>query len=233
MSDKKEILYSFTGADFKNLCESTLKEKILEMNEKYVLKVPTQQGGGFNPSPQFPINPGMQPNNDNNPPSQQKPDSNDSAMFPEPPESNDGGFDDMKDNGDEDEDSPRKSIEKTTGKLTQKIREYMQGNNEDTNEVCKYVLGMVISQAASCLSENEKQEIIKKINKATGDVPVDNENNTNTSQNTDNQQVVNNNQPGEGVNENSITMDDDTHDTAAIRRQGKTTQKKRPFMPKF
>lgn len=84
---------------------------------------------------------------------------------------NDGGneFDTNFDAGVEaDEDSdPKKYIQQLTGKLSQKLNSYNKDNNDP--DLSKYVAGMIVSQAVKNLGDDDKKEIIDKIENGGGD----------------------------------------------------------------
>lgn len=79
-----------------------------------------------------------------------------------PPESD---FDTNFDAGvDADEESdPKKFIQQLTGKLSQALRKYKQENPQDASDISKYVGGMTISAAIDGLSEEDADEMLKKI----------------------------------------------------------------------
>lgn len=72
-----------------------------------------------------------------------------------------------------DEDSdPKKYIQQLTGKLSQKLDSYNKENNDP--DLSKYVAGMIVSQAVKNLGDDDKKEIIDKIENGGGD-DADNE----------------------------------------------------------
>jgi len=79
-----------------------------------------------------------------------------------------GGDEGMPDMGEKEEEVTFKSIQKLTGKLTQKMREF---DNEKglTSENIKYVINMVLSAAdLKNLSEEDKEDIISKFDEEEG-----------------------------------------------------------------
>lgn len=65
---------------------------------------------------------------------------------------------------DADEDTdPKKFIQQLTGKLSQALRKYKQENPQDAPDISKYVGGMTISAAVEGLSEDDADEMLKKI----------------------------------------------------------------------
>lgn len=60
---------------------------------------------------------------------------------------------------------PKKFIQQLTGKLSQTLRTYNQNQNDP--DLNKYVAGMIAAQAAENLDENDKDEIINKIQNAS------------------------------------------------------------------
>lgn len=74
----------------------------------------------------------------------------------------DGGFDDGGDDADDEQD-PKKHIQKLAGELSQSLRQYNDENGEPDVELCKYVAGMINSQAIKGLSEDDADEVLSKI----------------------------------------------------------------------
>lgn len=66
------------------------------------------------------------------------------------------------------ETDPKKYIQQLTGKLSQELRKFNQEDDNQDNELNKYVLGMLIPQATKSMNDSDKNEIVKKIQK--GDV---------------------------------------------------------------
>lgn len=64
---------------------------------------------------------------------------------------------------DEDTD-PKKYIQQLTGKLSQTLNTYNNENGQPDTELGKYVLGMLVKQGTKGMDEEDKKEIIKKIN---------------------------------------------------------------------
>ena len=64
---------------------------------------------------------------------------------------------------DEDTD-PKKYIQQLTGKLSQTLNTYNNEIGEPDVELGKYVLGMLVKQGTKGMGEDDKKEIIKKIN---------------------------------------------------------------------
>lgn len=58
---------------------------------------------------------------------------------------------------------PKKEIQKMTGELSQKLRLYNDENNDQ--ELSKYVAGMIVAQAAKNLNNKDKKEIVQKMNR--------------------------------------------------------------------
>lgn len=75
----------------------------------------------------------------------------------------DQGFDANVDADSETE--PKKYIQQLTGKLSQELRKFNQEDNNQDNELNKYVLGMLIPQATKSMNDSDKNEIVKKIQK--------------------------------------------------------------------
>lgn len=74
----------------------------------------------------------------------------------------DGGFDDGGGDADDEQD-PKKHIQKLAGELTQSLKQYNDENGEPDVELCKYVAGMINSQAVKGLSEDDADEVLSKI----------------------------------------------------------------------
>lgn len=64
---------------------------------------------------------------------------------------------------DPDED-PKRYIQQLTGKLSTELQKYINDGCDENGELAKYVLGMLVKQAAKSLGEADKKEIIKKLN---------------------------------------------------------------------
>lgn len=77
---------------------------------------------------------------------------------------------------DADENSdPKKYIQQLSGKLSQSLRNYNQNQNDP--DLNKYVAGMIVTQAAEGLEDNDKDEIISKIqNSSNNDENMNNSN---------------------------------------------------------
>lgn len=75
-------------------------------------------------------------------------------------------------NADEDSD-PKKYIQQLTGKLSQKLRSFNQ--EEQDSDLNKYVLGMIAAQAGKGLDDEDKKDVIAKLqNPDTSDDDMDN-----------------------------------------------------------
>lgn len=79
--------------------------------------------------------------------------------------------------GDSEELDPKKEIQKLTGKLSQTLRKYNDEQSEPDSELNKYVAGMLSKQFSKALNQEDKDEVIKKINSnsETDDLDVDSE----------------------------------------------------------
>jgi len=62
-----------------------------------------------------------------------------------------------------DEDVSFKIIQKLTGKLAQKIRDFQEKDEEITSKDAKYVVNSILSALADNLEDNDKEDIISKI----------------------------------------------------------------------
>lgn len=63
----------------------------------------------------------------------------------------------------DEEKDPRRYIEQLAGKLSQKLNDYNQNQQQPDSELCKYVVGMVAAQATKGLSPEDAEDVIKKI----------------------------------------------------------------------
>lgn len=79
-------------------------------------------------------------------------------------------------------DDPKKNIQRLAGELSQALRTYNMEQDTPDTDLNKYVIGMIATQAAKDMTSDEKQDIIKKINKGetiednseeTSDVPME------------------------------------------------------------
>ena len=73
---------------------------------------------------------------------------------------------------DEDTD-PKKYIQQLTGKLSQTLQSFSTENGGADPELCKYVANMITVQAAKGLSEEDKKDVIKKINMSKTDAEAE------------------------------------------------------------
>ena len=73
-------------------------------------------------------------------------------------------------NGDEEGNDPKKNIQRLAGELSQALRMYNQDQTEPDTDLNKYVMGMIVTQAAKDMTSKEKDEVIKKIQKGETDV---------------------------------------------------------------
>lgn len=76
----------------------------------------------------------------------------------------------------DEENDPKKYIQQLTGKLSQKLRDYNESLGETDEDLNKYVAGMIVKQATKGLDDDDKKEIISKINSdnESDDEPKDN-----------------------------------------------------------
>ena len=129
------------------------------------------------------------------------------------------GFDNEEGEGDD----PKKNIQRLAGELSQALRMYNQEQPQPDTDLNKYVMGMVVTQAAKDMTSNEKDEIIKKIQKGETDV--------------EKTPVEDNDMPMECVDKKKVNEINDS--TISQERQGKrenknmnnkTISKKNPFV---
>lgn len=115
---------------------------------------------------------------------------------------NDNMDNNMGDMNDDDEsvDDPKKNIQRLAGKLSQALRTYNMEQESPDTDLNKYVVGMIATQAAKDMTSDEKQEIVKKINK--GETIEDN-----GEENIDNN-AEDNEMPMEECKQNNV-MDDE------------------------
>jgi hypothetical protein len=92
-----------------------------------------------------------------------------------PPMGDEGmGEDPMGDMGNEEgADDPKKNIQRLAGELSQALRTYNDEQQSPDTDLNKYVVGMIATQAGKNMTSDEKNEIIKKIQKGES---VENEN---------------------------------------------------------
>ena len=129
------------------------------------------------------------------------------------------GFDNEEGEGDD----PKKNIQRLAGELSQALRMYNQEQPQPDTDLNKYVMGMVVTQAAKDMTSNEKDEIIKKIQKGETDV--------------EKTPVEDNDMPMDCVDKKKVNEINDS--TISQERQGKrenknmnnkTISKKNPFV---
>jgi hypothetical protein len=71
--------------------------------------------------------------------------------------------DDMDMSSDEDEDVSFKTIQKLTGKLAQKIRDFQDDEEEISSKDAKYVINSILSAISDNLDDDDKEDIIDKL----------------------------------------------------------------------
>lgn len=71
---------------------------------------------------------------------------------------------------DEEGDDPKKNIQRLAGELSQALRTYNQDQPQPDTDLNKYVMGMIVTQASKDMTSNEKDEIIKKIQKGESEM---------------------------------------------------------------
>lgn len=96
---------------------------------------------------------------------------NDPMMGNEP--MGDGMEEPMMDDDMENENDPKKEIQKLSGKLSQELRNYNNDQQTPDTDLNKYVAGMVIPQATKSMTSDEKAEVINKIKKGMTDDDLD------------------------------------------------------------
>ena len=86
---------------------------------------------------------------------------NDPMMGNEP--MGDGMEEPMMDDDMDNENDPKKEIQKLSGKLSQELRNYNNDQETPDTDLNKYVAGMIIPQATKSMTSDEKAEVINKI----------------------------------------------------------------------
>lgn len=71
------------------------------------------------------------------------------------------------------EEDPKKFIQQLTGKLSQSLRKYNENLPQPDGDLNKYVAGMVVKQCVEGLPQEDKQEILDKVN-SDEETPSDN-----------------------------------------------------------
>lgn len=85
----------------------------------------------------------------------------------------DGMEEPMMDDDMENENDPKKEIQKLSGKLSQELRNYNNDQETPDTDLNKYVAGMIIPQATKSMTSDEKAEVINKIKKGMTDDDLD------------------------------------------------------------
>jgi hypothetical protein len=62
-------------------------------------------------------------------------------------------------------DDPKKNIQRLAGELSQALRTYNDEQQSPDTDLNKYVVGMIATQAGKNMTSDEKNEIVKKIQK--------------------------------------------------------------------
>lgn len=114
----------------------------------------------------------------------------------------------------DEEKDPRRYIEQLAGKLSQKLNDYNQKQEQPDSELCKFVCGMINAQAIKGLSQDDVDEILKKIES-------DEEFNSPEQQNDENDTVDDvNNLPTDNNQEQSIPQQDNNVRMESVKRKG-------------
>lgn len=81
------------------------------------------------------------------------------------------------DDGNDEESTPKKEIQKLTGSLSQELRTYNDSQQEQDTELNKYVAGMILKQAGKSMTSKDKDDVIKKMDgvesNETNDMPME------------------------------------------------------------
>lgn len=116
------------------------------MIEKHVIKLPNQAPT----MPQEPMDIDLPPMGD---------------MGGEMPPMDDGGMGEEPMGNKEGADDPKKNIQRLAGELSQALRTYNDEQQSPDTDLNKYVVGMIATQAGKNMTSDEKNEIVKKIQK--------------------------------------------------------------------
>lgn len=73
----------------------------------------------------------------------------------------------------DEETDTKRYIQQLTGKLSQTLNSYNNENGEPDTELGKYVLGMIVKQGVKGMDDNDKKDIIKKINSSDSEENTD------------------------------------------------------------
>lgn len=84
----------------------------------------------------------------------------DEPMPDEPDMDNDGG----------DDNSPKKTIQKLAGELSQELTQYNDAQDTPDTELNKYVMNMLAKQAGKALTPKDKRQVVKKLEGTDEDV---------------------------------------------------------------
>lgn len=144
-----------------NLTETTEGISLFTEQKKYTLRTPKPEMDTEAPAPmEEPSMPEPSPV-----PSEPEMPSDDSAMGPEEPMDLPEPTEDLPSDmeGNDDEDVTFKTIQKLTGKLAQKIRDLQDNQEEISSKDAKYVINSIISAISDNLDEDDKEDIIGKL----------------------------------------------------------------------
>jgi len=136
------------------LTETVEGISLFSEQKKYTLRTPQPEVSAEEPAPMEKPMPEPTPS-----PAEPEMPAMDDEMSPEEPMDLPEPSDDMEDN----EDVTFKTIQKLTGKLAQKIRD-LQDNEEDiSSKDAKYVINSILSAISDNLDEDDKEDIIGKL----------------------------------------------------------------------
>jgi hypothetical protein len=144
-----------------NLTETTEGISLFSEQKKYTLRTPKPEMDTEAPAPmEEPSMPEPSPV-----PSEPEMPSDDNAMGPEEPMDLPEPTEDLPSDmeGNDDEDVTFKTIQKLTGKLAQKIRDLQDNQEEISSKDAKYVINSIISAISDNLDEDDKEDIIGKL----------------------------------------------------------------------
>lgn len=126
------------------MCKTYFEKK--NLIEKHVIKLPNSNPP-MDMIPQEPMGMGNEPIGDGM--------GADPMMGNEPMDDMDG----------ENADDPKKNIQRLAGELSQALRTYNDEQQSPDTDLNKYVVGMIATQAGKNMTSDEKNEIVKKIQK--------------------------------------------------------------------
>lgn len=116
--------------------------------------------------------------------------------------------DDMNSMGNEDgaNDDPKKNIQRLAGELSQALRTYNDEQTSPDTDLNKYVVGMIATQAGKNMTSDEKNEIVKKIQKGEDVEEMNDGNEDMAMEECKQNQVMNDDENNKRYNKRSIDL---------------------------